>query len=47
MLAPAEGDWMFWVTVNLDTGETKFAATHDEFLEYKAEYQAWVAENRG
>ncbi len=47
VLAPAEGDWMFWVTVNLDTGETKFAATHDEFLEYKAEYQAWVAENRG
>lgn len=46
-LAPAEGDWMFWVTVNLDTGETKFASTHDEFLEYKAEYQAWVAENRG
>ena len=46
VLAPAEGDWMFWVTVNLDTGETKFATTHDEFLEYKAEYQAWVAENR-
>lgn len=46
VLAPAEGEWMFWVTVNLDTGETKFASTHDEFLEYKAEYQAWVAENR-
>lgn len=46
VLAPATGDWMFWVTVNLDSGETKFASTHDEFLEYKAEYQAWVAENR-
>ena len=45
-LAPADGDWMFWVTVNLETSETKFATTHDEFLEYKAEYQAWVAENR-
>ena len=46
VLAPADGPWMFWVTVNLDTGETKFASTHDEFLQYKAEYQAWVAENR-
>src|SRR5690606_17871762 len=27
VLAPAAGDWMFWVTVNLDTGETKFAST--------------------
>lgn len=45
-LAPAAGDWMFWVTVNLETSETKFATTHDEFLEYKAEYQAWVEENR-
>lgn len=47
VLAPAEGSWMFWVTVNLDTHETKFATTHDEFLQYKAEYQAWLAENRG
>lgn len=47
VLAPAEGDWMFWVTVNLDTGETKFATTSDEFKEYKAEYQAWLEANRG
>jgi UPF0755 protein len=25
VLNPAPGDWKFWVTVNLDTGETKFA----------------------
>lgn len=36
-LNPAEGDWLYWVTVNLKTGETKFADTHDEFLVYKAE----------
>lgn len=46
VLAPADGPWKFWVTVNLDTSETKFTETHDEFLVYKAEYEAWVAENR-
>lgn len=28
--APADGDWFYYVTVNLDTGETKFAETLDE-----------------
>lgn len=36
-LNPAEGDWLYWVTVNLKTGETKFATDHEEFLTYKAE----------
>ena len=27
---PAEGDWMYFVTVNFDTGETKFAKTQAE-----------------
>jgi UPF0755 protein len=27
---PAEGDWLYYVTVNLATGETKFAETLDE-----------------
>jgi len=34
---PAEGDWYYYVTVNLRTGETKFAETYDEFLGYKDE----------
>ena len=34
---PADGDWYYYVTVNLATGETKFAETYDEFLEYKQE----------
>lgn len=29
-LAPADGPWLFWVTVNLDTGETRFATTYAE-----------------
>lgn len=35
---PAEGDWYYYVTVNLKTGETKFAETYQEFLQYKDEY---------
>lgn len=35
---PADGDWYYYVTVNLRTGETKFAESYDEFLQYKAEY---------
>jgi peptidoglycan lytic transglycosylase G len=34
---PAEGDWYYYVTVNLKTGETKFAKTYDEFLQYRDE----------
>ncbi len=36
---PADGPWFFYVTVNLRTGETKFAESYDEFLKYKAELQ--------
>jgi UPF0755 protein len=38
---PAEGDWYYYVTVDLRTGETKFAETYDEFLQYKREYQQY------
>ena len=44
-LSPAEGDWVYFVTVNLDTGETVFTQSYDEFLAAKAQYQQWVAEN--
>ncbi|GAB3261742.1 endolytic transglycosylase MltG [Nocardioides dilutus] len=42
-LNPADGDWLFYVTVNLATGETKFASTEAEFLEYKAELDEYCA----
>ena len=42
-LNPAPGDWLFWVTVNLDTGETKFATTFAEHQQYVDEYKAWMA----
>jgi len=38
---PTEGDWYYYVTVNLRTGETKFAETYDEFLTYKDELRQY------
>lgn len=32
---PTPGDWVYYVTVNLDTGETKFTDDYDEFLRFK------------
>ncbi|WP_418276782.1 endolytic transglycosylase MltG [Isoptericola jiangsuensis] len=43
--APPEGDWRWYVTVNLETGETKFTGDYNEFLEFRGEYQEWAAEN--
>lgn len=34
---PADGDWLFYVTTNLRTGETKFTDSYDEFLQFSAE----------
>jgi len=36
-LNPAEGKWLYFVTVL--PGETKFTASYDEFLRFKAEYK--------
>jgi UPF0755 protein len=38
---PPDGDWVYYATVNLDTGETKFTDDYDEFLRYKRELQEW------
>lgn len=40
-LKPAKGDWYYYVTVNLKTGETKFATTYEQFLKYKREYDTY------
>ena len=40
---PAEGDWYYYVTVNLATGETKFYEDYAGFLEGKAEYEEYCA----
>ncbi len=40
---PAPGDWIYFVTTNPKTGETKFTASESEFFQFKAEYKR----NRG
>jgi UPF0755 protein len=43
VLHPADGSWVYWVTVNLDTGETKFATTWQDAQKNIAEFRAWQA----
>ncbi len=44
---PAKGRWLYFVTVNFDTGETKFARTEAGFLKIKNEFQQWCQDNKG
>lgn len=46
VITPADGPWLFWVTVNPDTGETKFAETYDEHQTYVDELRAWEEANQ-
>ena len=39
-MAPESGDWLYFVTTNLKTGETKFTASADEFQQYVQEYKS-------
>ena len=32
---PTPGDWIYYVTVDLDTGETRFTDDYDQFLDWK------------
>jgi UPF0755 protein len=42
-LHPTPGDWYYYITVNLKTGETKFAETYSQFLVYKAQHDHYCA----
>ncbi len=42
---PADGPWLYFVTTNPSTGETKFAVTFKEHNENVAEFQRWCADN--
>lgn len=44
---PPEGDWLYWVTVNTDTGETKFAATYSEHEKNVQEWRDWYDAKQG
>jgi UPF0755 protein len=47
VLTPAQGDWLFFVVVNPDTGETRFATTAAEHQANVALFQQWLAEHPG
>lgn len=40
---PADGPWFFYVTVNLETGETKFTDSFDEFNGFRSELDEYCA----
>lgn len=44
---PADIDALFFVTVNLDTGETLFARTNEEHEENRAQFIQWCSDNPG
>lgn len=45
-LNPAKGKWLYFVTVNPDTKETKFARSYEKFLVLKREFQDYL-ESKG
>jgi UPF0755 protein len=44
---PKANEYMYWVTINLDTKETKFSKTLAEHNVYVEQYNAWCAANAG
>jgi UPF0755 protein len=45
-LSPENGNWLYFVTVNLETGETKFTADASEFDTYVKEYKQWESSHK-
>jgi UPF0755 protein len=46
-LNPAMGDWLFFITTDLNTQETKFTRSYAEFLIWKSEFLAFCDANPG
>ncbi|MFD1720946.1 endolytic transglycosylase MltG [Amnibacterium endophyticum] len=42
-VSPAKGKWLYFVTVNLETGETKFATTYAQHQKNADEFLKWLA----
>jgi UPF0755 protein len=45
-LNPAQGSWLYFVTVNLDTGETAFASTLAEHNANRGRLTAWCSQHK-
>ena len=46
-LNPADGDWIWFITTNLQTQETKFTSDYGQFLIWKDEFLAYCDANPG
>lgn len=44
-MEPADGPWLYFVTVDLSTGETVFTETYSEHLKAVEQWRAWCADN--
>lgn len=44
---PKANEYLYWVTINLDTKETKFSKTLAEHNGYAAQYNSWCEANAG
>jgi UPF0755 protein len=44
-LSPAPGDWWFYVTIDLHSGETRYAVTYEEHLANVELLRAWLRAN--
>lgn len=42
---PVDGPWLYFVTVNLATGETQFSETYEEHLAGVEKWRAWCRDN--
>ncbi|MCS3441264.1 endolytic transglycosylase MltG [Microbacterium phyllosphaerae] len=42
---PVDGPWLYFVTVNLATGETQFSVTYEEHLQGVEKWEKWCQEN--
>lgn len=47
VINPANGDWLYFCTVNLKTGETVFSTSYSEHLRAVAQWLKWMKENPG
>lgn len=44
---PTAGNWLYFCTVNLETGETIFSANYEQHLVAVREFQSWLRANPG
>ncbi|MFB7891048.1 endolytic transglycosylase MltG [Microbacterium sp. NPDC056044] len=42
---PADGPWLYFVTVDLNTGQTEFSSTYAEHLKYVDQWRQWCRDN--